>query len=376
MKKLPYHPEMGWTPYAFLIYLGFFLMKPVFRGATPGEWVAIAAGLLVFLVFYYRGFWMEGRAVLTAAAGITLLGILFAPSNPGASVFFVYAAGFLGHAVRPAEAMRWLALILLIVAGLTWGFALPSTFWLPAILFSLVNGGVNVHFAAIARSNALLRRTQEEVQRLAQTAERERIARDLHDLLGHTLSVIALKARLAGKLLGRDPERAGAEIREVERISREALREVRGVVGGYRSEGLAAELARARLALEAAEVKLEYFAAPVELDPASETVLSLALREAVTNLVRHAGARSCRISLEQTAEAIRLEVCDDGRGGYAPEGIGLAAMRERVEGLGGHVERKGEGGTALTIVLPRRFPQREAAPEAALAPRLSPEAAR
>lgn len=375
MKRLPYHPELGWTPYAFLIYLGFFLMRPVFRGAAPGEWAVTIAGLLVFLIFYYRGFWMEGRTTLVSAAGITLLGILFAPSNPGASVFFVYAAGFIAHAVRPAEALRWLALLLLIVAGLTWGLALPATFWLPALVFSVVNGGVNLHFAEASRANALLRRSQEEVERLAQAAERERIARDLHDLLGHTLSVIALKAELAGKLLARDPERAGAEIREVERISRETLREVRGVVGGYRSEGLAAELARARLALDAAGVKLEYFAAPVELDPASETVLGLALREAVTNLVRHAGARSCRIALEETAEAIRLQVSDDGRGGYAPEGIGLAAMRERVEGLGGRLERRGEGGTTLTLVLPRRFPRREAAPEAAPAPRLSSETA-
>ena len=87
---------------------------------------------------------------------------------------------------------------------------------------------------------------QEEVERLAKTAERERIARDLHDLLGHTLSLITLKAELAGKLLERDPERAGREIREVERISREALREVRTAVAGYRSQGLPAELERAR----------------------------------------------------------------------------------------------------------------------------------
>jgi len=92
----------------------------------------------------------------------------------------------------------------------------------------------------------------------------------------------------------------------------------------------------------------------VELDPARETVLALALREAVTNVVRHAGARTCRISLEQTGEETRLEVRDDGRGGSTPEGIGLASMRERIEGLGGSLERGVETGTSLRIVLPRR----------------------
>ncbi len=125
-------------------------------------------------------------------------------------------------------------------------------------------------------------------------------------------------------------------------------------MAGYRSEGLQAELARARLALEAVGLRFEYFAQPVTLDPEGETVLSLALREAVTNVIRHAGAHTCRIALEQTEEETRLEVCDDGRGGSAPEGIGLASMRERVEGLGGRLERRAETGTSLRIVLPRR----------------------
>jgi two-component system sensor histidine kinase DesK len=129
---------------------------------------------------------------------------------------------------------------------------------------------------------------------------------------------------------------------------------VRTAIAGYRSEGLQAEMGRARLALESAGVRLEYFAQPVELDPARETVVALALREAVTNVIRHAGARTCRITLEQAEEETRLEVSDDGRGGSAPEGIGLASMRERVEGLGGRLERHAETGTSLRIVLPRR----------------------
>jgi two-component system sensor histidine kinase DesK len=159
-------------------------------------------------------------------------------------------------------------------------------------------------------------------------------------------------------------------MREVERISREALREVRSAISGYRSEGLSAELARARLAMESAGVRLDLVVDPVALDPVQETVLALALREAVTNVARHAQAKTCRISLEATDEAVRLEVRDDGRGAQAPEGTGLSAMRERVEGIGGEMEREIDGGTVLTVTLPRRPPEEriQEAPSAGLAP--------
>lgn len=354
LRLLPEDPELGWTPYAWLIYLVPFPIYPAVRGASTLEWVLTWAALAVFLVLYFRGFWLRDRRILWCAGGILLLGVLCAPFNWGANTFFIYAAAFAAQ-VRPPR-LAWLLIgFILAVLGLeAWLVPLPPVLWVPAAVFSLLIGGINIHHAEVSRANARLRMAQEEVERLAKTAERERIARDLHDLLGHTLSLITLKAELAGKLLERDPERAGREIREVERISREALREVRTAVAGYRSEGLHAEMGRARLALEASGVKLEYFAVPVDLDPAAETVLALALREAVTNVVRHAGAASCRISLEQKPEETRLEVSDDGRGGSAPEGMGLASMRERVEGLGGRMERQAETGTSLLITLPRR----------------------
>lgn len=354
LRLLPKDPELGWTPYAWLVYLGFFLMYPALGKASALQWVLTGLGVAVFLVLYFIAYWLRDRRVLGCIAGIVLLGALFAPTNPGASAFFIYASGFIGYIGPPRVAVRGLLVLLALISLETWLFHLPMYFWFPAGLFSLLVGGGNIHSAELSRANAKLRMAQEEVEHLAKTAERERIARDLHDLLGHTLSLITLKAELAGKVLERDPERAGREIREVERISREALREVRTAVAGYRSQGLPAELARARLALEGAGVRPEHFAQPVELAAAEETVLALALREAVTNIIRHAAAFTCRITLEQTATETRLEVCDDGRGGAAPEGIGLASMRERVEGLGGRLERRAGTGTSLLIVLPRR----------------------
>jgi two-component system sensor histidine kinase DesK len=376
MRLIPHQPELGWTPYAWLTYLGFFLMKPVLVGAGPAEWAATLLGVAVFLVLYFTGYWVGERGHLWIAAGLCVLGTVYAPFNDGSNVFFVYAMGFLGQ-LPARRAFPWMAGVLLSVVAISWAFGLNAFFWGPGLVFGALNAGINLHFSSVSRANARLRVSQEEVERLAQTAERERIARDLHDVLGHTLSLITLKSELAAKLVPRDPARAEAEIRDVERISREALKEVRATISGYRSEGLSAELARARLALEAAGVRLETSAAPVELSPVEETVLALALREAVTNVMRHARASSCRIVLEQTAEETRLEVRDDGGSSKTgAEGVGLSVMRERVEGLGGRLERRVDGGTRIAVVLPRRTvaPAEERAP-ASSSSQLAPEGA-
>lgn len=354
LRLLPNLPELGWTPYAWLIYLGIFVAGPAVGKTSAGEWAATIAGLLAFLVLYFVGYWFRDVRVLWIVAGIALLGVIFAPINAGASVFFVYAASFLGYSLRPAAAVRVIVLLVLLLVVVTWVFECSPYFWVPALVFMVLIGGINIHYAEVSRGHARLRASQDEAQRLARTAERERIARDLHDVLGHTLSVITLKAELAAKLVPKDPERAAQEIREVERISREALREVRSAIAGYRSEGLSGEMARARLAVESAGMKIEYFTVPVELGPVEETVLALALREAVTNVIRHARARICRICLEPVEAGVRLEVRDDGRGSDAPDGIGLSVMRERVEGLGGALERRLDNGTVITVTLPPR----------------------
>ena len=388
-RHLPEDREMGWTPYVWLIYLGYFVLYPVL-GRPPGlEWVLTGAGLAVFLTLYFWGHWLRGFRRLWSVAGIALLGVLFTPRNAGATVFYIYAAAFCGRLGRTLHAMLSIAGLLALLAAQAAWLRMPFLAWFPAALFSVLIGGINIHYTEVGKANARLRASQEEIERLAQTAERERIGRDLHDLLGHTLSLITLKAELARKLAVRDPERAAREMEEVETISRQALREVREVVGGYRSEGLAAEMARARLALETAGVKLEYLALPVDLDPAQETVLALGLREAVTNVMRHAHARTCRITLEPVREGragenaewaggTRLEVRDDGKGALnreaTREGTGLTSMRDRVEGLGGRLERHAAsgdligGGTAVVITLPRRRPavRVEAAAEGAL----------
>ena len=362
MRLLPPNPHLAWTPYAWLVYLAVFLSEPLSRRTSALEWSLTLAAIAVFLPLYFVGHWVEGRRLLLIAAAICALGAGFAPWNQDASVFVIYASVFAGRLAPPRRAVGVIAGMVALVGLESWALSLSPYFWLTAAVFSVLVGGVNVHFTEIGRTAARLRESQAQVEQLVRIAERERIGRDLHDLLGHTLSVIALKAELAGKLLAVSPERAAAEIRDVERVTREALREVRAAVAGYRSEGLPAELARARLALETAGVRPEYFALPVTLPAAAEAALALAVREAVTNVIRHAGAASCRITLEPRGERVVLEVVDDGRGGTSEEGrtgTGLRAMRERVEGLGGRLEidapaapAAGARGTRLVVTVP------------------------
>jgi two-component system sensor histidine kinase DesK len=347
-------PIASWLPYAWLVYLSMFIVYGAFGRMTPTRLVLQVAALSVFLPLYFRGWWLEGRRLAPIVVAITALGVACIPWNPGASVFFIYAAGFVGDVARPAIAVRWLGAIVLVVVVETLAVGLRIEAWIPATLLTLLIGGGNIAFAEKRRSDARLRLARDEVEHLAKVAERERIARDLHDLLGHTLSVIVLKSELAAKLTGRDPARAAAEIRDVERISREALAEVRRAVHGYRELTLEESLAQARQALLAGGVSFEADVARVTLDPKTEGVVALVLREAITNVVRHARASRCVVRMQPEHGLLVMTVADDGIGGDARPGAGMAGMRSRVEEQAGRFEHDGRNGTALRIELPLR----------------------
>lgn len=345
--------DPGWMPFVWLVYFVPFLVFPALVHATPRMWLATAAGGAAFLALYFWGYRLCGRRILWSVGGIALLAAVFAPWNLWSSTFWVFAAAFLSVAGRPAFAIRCLAVLCLAIGVEAWLLHLPAWYWVPALVFTIVIGGVKIHYAELRRADARLRLAHEEVERLAGMAERERIGRDLHDLLGHTLTLVALKAELAGKLAPRDAAAAGREIEEVATIARRALAEVRSAVAGYRSADLAAELSRARLMLLTAGVE-PALPAPGDLPALPSEIaaaLALALREGVTNVVRHAGASRCAVRLRAAEGRATLEVEDDGRGG-GREGAGLAGMRERIAELGGAVERRADGGTRLVVSLP------------------------
>lgn len=351
MRLIP-QDEHGWTPYAWTIYLVFFFIYPAASRAGAATWIATGAGTLVFLALYFRGWWVRGRDLALIIAAITLLGIVYYPFNPGAGTFFVYAAAFapaVGNSRKGWTAIGIIEAIVLVESIVLHVHPLAAV-W-PLVFAGLI-GAINMHYEEEHRATARLRLAHDEIAHLAKAAERERIARDLHDLLGHTLSLIVLKSELASKLAERDVDRARSEIRDVERISREALAEVRAAVGGFRSGGLAGEISRAREALTAANVTLETSVDDLQLPAAYEAVLALAIREGVTNIIRHAHARHCTIALARTGHHDRLTIADDGRGGSLTFGNGLSGMRERVMSLGGTLTLERAGGTRLEIVLP------------------------
>ncbi len=346
--------DHGWSPLLWILYLGFFFIDPVLSHPGAKIWTVDLIGAAIFVVLYLGLFAIENPLDWLHIGGMVALGVVFMPINSGACTFFIYAAAMLPFCV-PSQALAFAGLFGVGTVGAIESLLLHVNKWtlFYSAVFPVLIGAGNTFFAERNRMNHQLRKANEEIENLAKLAERERIARDLHDVLGHTLSVITLKSELAGKLMDRDPQRAGKEIREVEEISRQALADVRDAIRGYRAKGLAAELAQAKATLETAGVNAQCDAATtVQLPAMQESVLSLAIREGVTNVVRHARASNCRLRIEQQNGSCRLVIADDGQGFSDMEGNGLRGMRERVEMLGGSLERSNKSGTTLVITLP------------------------
>ncbi len=373
----------GWVPFYNLGYLVFpFLPIALSLFGDASKWPGPARDMLgptllamaVFLPVYfaaYRATGLRSHLCMLAMAGI---GYALMPFNSFANAYTIYAVGFaamLGGSlwVRLAWAAAMLAGLLFEIIALQY----PIFVFLITLIVSVAVFFGNHHFVESTRKRAELKLSHDEVRRLATVAERERIGRDLHDLLGHTLSLVALKSELAGKLLRRDPDAAHSEIVEVTRVAREALAQVRAAVTGIRAAGIAAELVSAKLLLESDGIGFDAAAAARTLEtalqndgglPASvESALALALREAVTNLQRHAHARTARIEFAIEAGEAVLRIADDGRGGAISPGNGLTGMRERIEALGGRLRidsKKGEG-TRLDIRVPLAADQEEEA---------------
>ncbi len=329
----------AWSEFVHLLWSVWVFIVPVFtsQGYDARWWLLTLASYPLFVVLFTAALLLPARRVRACALGMVALALALMPWYPSGMSYFVFGCVFLG-------AGRWrtpwgypLALLALNVLFLACarviGYPWSAMLWMP--ITTLAIGTILQVQRLVERKDAVLLLSQEEVRRLAATAERERIGRDLHDLLGHTLSLVALKADLAGRLLPRDPRAAQREIEELGQVAREALGQVRRAVSGIRAAGLAAELAAARVLLEGEGVSLQAEMDEAALAPEQETVLALCLREAVTNIHRHARATRVRVTLHGAGANWRLQVDDDGRGGAIRPGNGLDGMRERLQALGG-----------------------------------------
>jgi two-component system sensor histidine kinase DesK len=353
MRLLPNNRDHGWAPYVWLVFLVFFYIQPILDNPSWQTLLITNATVLFFLVMYFGVFWVRAPFTYLLLVGMAAMGLGLANVNQGSSVFIIFTASFIpwvtGASKRAFIALSVLVTVIALDAAL---FHPPIGFWVTSLVVTLGVGMSNIHFAEKNRADYKLRMAQGEVEHLAKVAERERIARDLHDVLGHTLSLIIVKSTLAGKLLEKAPEQARSEIADIEKVSREAMAEIRNTLRGYSTYKLSEEIQRAESALSSAGVTLMSETAEIDMTPAQESVVALIMREAVTNVVRHSQARTCKLRLAANNGDCVLEIQDDGRGGSLLEGNGLRGMRERVEALGGTITRDMSVGTKLRFEFP------------------------
>ena len=354
----------------FVIAVWFaFLVVPIVNAiahkqGAPGYAATIAAAT-TFVVTYFAVVVGWRRAVnrrrlvalFSVAIGVAIGLTVF--DRPGWGYLFTYCAACSALLLPPRRTLAGLAACCALAGGCSLlGGADTGT----AVGFVASTAGVGLLMVLVrdlrVRNDELLE-ARAELARMAVAEERERFARDLHDLLGHTLSVIALKAELAGRLLPGRPDDAAREIGDVKSVARSALSEVREAVSGYRQPTLDGELEGARMALSAAGIAAEVSRVPVSLAPDVEAVLAWSVREGATNVIRHSRARRCLVTVTADLVNASVEVVDDGSGvdglvNGGGRGNGLAGLAERAGGLRGRVDagpRPG-GGFGLLVTVP------------------------
>jgi two-component system, NarL family, sensor histidine kinase DesK len=350
-----------------LFWLSWVVGAPWFLPLGPAAVAFTYLSLLVFLPLYWRAWFGPQRELPRLIVASAVLGLISLPINSCWS-YMIYAAAMLPFAYRPRVALRWLAVLTLALVVVAW---FSPRFNAATVVFAaamcVIISLLNMQWRLNADRNAELRVTHDEVRRLAAIAERERIGRDLHDLLGSTLSLIAIKSQLAGRLISRDIDRARQEVADIEDVARKALSEVRSAVTGMHATALAAEVASAKLLLEASGLSLHADLQTLSLPLAAEaeTALALGLREAVTNAQRHAHASHVQVRLQAVDNHAVLTVQDNGRGGNFKPGNGLKGMAERLRAVGGSLQVQATSpGTLLSLRLPLSNPLQPATPTA------------
>ncbi|WP_258314775.1 sensor histidine kinase [Streptomyces sp. Act143] len=360
----PGPPPTGFTLLPWLL-LGMGAFSNLFRAGTQQP-VLGGIGLFVFNSLYiyvvFRAFTKETRQARSTRWALALMAVVTCALALGYGGSWLYFFPLLGLATGAVTRGRWLGRAGLALTALAAAVAAYREGWDAVNIAYATFLSTMVTAAILSLSEAVreLRAAREELARRAVEEERLRFSRDLHDLLGHTMSVIVVKSEAARRLAPRDLDAAVAQITDIESVGRQALTEIREAVTGYREGSLSTELDRARSVLEAAGVEPAVHRSGPPLAAQTEALLGWVVREAVTNVVRHGqGAARCAISVEGEAERVRVRVMDDGEGGARPEGAaaggtGLRGLRERLAAAGGWLEAGpgARGGFVVTAELP------------------------
>ncbi|MEV5876717.1 sensor histidine kinase [Streptomyces sp. NPDC052101] len=361
------HPGPPPTGFALLPWLlmGMGAFSNLFQGRTPNPLIG-GLGLLAFNSLYiyvtFRAFHRETREAVSTRVALGLMGLVttgLALGYGGTWLLFFPLLGLATGAVLRGPWLGRTGLLLAAYAGAISGVRDGSdavNIAYGTFLSSMVTAAI----LGLSEAVRELRAAREELARRAVEKERLRFSRDLHDLLGHTLSVIVVKSEAARRLAPRDMDAALGQITDIESVGRQALTEIREAVTGYREGSLATELTRARSALSAASVQSVVRQSGTPLEPQTEALLGWVVREAVTNVVRHSDAGRCEITVESGTEQVRLTVTDDGSGRPVsrPEpgigGTGLKGLTERLAAAGGSLTAgpSPRGGFTVTAELP------------------------
>ncbi len=354
MWPIPIAARLAWAA-IWLVFLGYPISDVVGAGYSPTKAVIAWICLVGFAATYLLAMWICLSLVPRVATGVLLIPLL-AVFVEGITLTLVFRGQWSGILVYCGVAAGW---------TLRWRFLVPVLFALGA--FMVISGAligydwadlgflsfltVALGFTMLAFRRLIatvieLRNARAEVARLAISDERLRISRDVHDILGHSLSVIALKAQVARRLMKTDPTAAADAMSDVESVARESLVEVRGMVTGYRQRSLADELQGARDVLDAAGIAFAVTRDTTVPPAPVDSLLAWTVREGVTNVLRHSRAHHCEISLSSSDTGFTVAIVDDGVGGVANAGgTGLHGLRERVGAAGGRVDAgPGEGG--------------------------------
>jgi two-component system, NarL family, sensor histidine kinase DesK len=347
---------------AFLLFVAFPLADMFDDPPGPAHVAVVLAALAVYVAVYLRVM-VAPRArrdtLASLAAMAAIAAALSLDDTAGWAPLFIYVCAAAGFRLAGREAAR--VIVACAAGAATVGIAehYDASDTLQFVIYCVAVGAMLGGYAHVLGINRELHAARDEIARLAVNEERLRFARDLHDLLGHSLSVIAVKSELAGRLLEAGGERARAEVDDIHRVSRDALVEVRDAVSGYRRMTLADELRGAAAALTAAGIEPEVVRPDAGFAPEVESVLAWAVREGTTNVIRHSGARHCAIRVHAGLADAGVEIVDDGAapggdGDGASGGTGLAGLRERVARRQGTLEAapRPEGGFRLAVHVP------------------------
>lgn len=313
-----------------------------------------------FVVWGVVWAWLWWRGATTASGAyvgviaVSVLMVVFtviAPTTDNSFLVFAFIAAGVCLPVR--QAVWAFGVLVVLQLGLSLVRLTPVPVFANLLFNSVLVGALGVGARIFWQSYAQLIAAREQLAHLAVTEERLRFARDLHDILGQSLSVLVLKSELVSKQLPADAdENLRGEVRDIAHVARKSLNDVREAVSGYRRPTLQGEITNARSALRAAGIGLLVQDTVGSLPAEQDGVLAWCLREAVTNVVKHSGARKCEVHLSTEDGLAELEVVDDGRGAASLEGgSGLAGMRERVELVGGALRLGAQNGGGMRVVV-------------------------